>query len=151
MAKSKRKLVNYLKTSGLTRTYYLHVFAGGVAFCGIVMVYIMRQLSEILMWIATLPDMEMAAMMNDRLLTVAVLFFVTFFGFMVCTVFYMIVLGQRVGGPVVAICNYIQALKVGDYGQPRSLRKNDELTAIMNELNELAEVLKQKDLNGQRG
>lgn len=151
MAKSKRKFINYLKTSGLNQTYYLHVFAGGVAFCGIVMVYIMRQLSEILIWLATLPDLETAAVVNDRLMTVAVLFFVTFFGFMVCTVFYMIVLGQRVGGPVVAICHYIQALKVGDYGPPRSLRKNDELTAIMTELNELAEVLKQKDTSAQRG
>jgi hypothetical protein len=56
----------------------------------------------------------------------------------------MIVLGHRVGGPVVAICNYIQALKAGKYDAPRSLRKNDELTSIMQELNELAEILKKK-------
>ncbi len=145
MAKDQRKFSNYLKVSGLSKSYYLHMFAGGVAFLGIVMVYVSRLLNEVQAVVATLPDLEMVNGIQDRLLTVGVLFFLCFTAFMVSTVFYMIVLGQRVGGPVLAICSYIQELKKGNYDIQRSLRKNDELGAIMKELRELAEILKQKE------
>jgi nitrate/nitrite-specific signal transduction histidine kinase len=144
MAKDQRKVINYLKTSGLRRSYYLHIFAGGVAFLGIIVIYVSHLLAEVQNAVATIPDVELSTFAQDRLLAVAVLFFICFLGFLISTVFYMIVLGHRVGGPVVAICNYIQALKAGKYDAPRSLRKNDELVSIMNELNELAEILRKK-------
>lgn len=145
MAKDQRKVINYLKTSGLRRSYYLHIFAGGVAFLGGIVIYVSRLLNEVQSAVSAIPDVELANAASDRLLTIAVLFFISFLGFLFSTVFYMIVLGHRVGGPVVAICNYIQALKAGKYGEPRSLRKNDELTSIMNELNDLNEVLKKRN------
>lgn len=144
MAKDQRKVINYLKTSGLRRSYYLHIFAGGVAFLGIIVLYVSRLLNEVQNMVATIPDAELSNGVQDRLLTVAVLFFICFLGFLVSTVFYMVVLGHRVGGPVVAICNYIQLLKAGKYDEPRSLRKNDELVAIMQELSELAEILRKR-------
>lgn len=144
MAKDQRKIANYIKVSGLSRSYYLHIFAGGVAFLGIIMLYVSRLLSEVQDVIQTLPDPQMTATVEDRILAVAILFFVCFFAFMASTVFYMIVLGQRVGGPVVAICSYIQELKAGRYDVKRNLRKNDELQAIMDELRDLAAVLKEK-------
>ncbi len=144
MAKDQRKIANYLKVSGLSRSYYLHIFAGGVAFLGIIMLYVSSLLSEVQTVIQTLPDPQLTATVEDRILAVALMFFVCFAGFMASTVFYMIVLGQRVGGPVVAICSYIQELKAGKYDVKRSLRKNDELQAIMDELQDLAEVLKNK-------
>lgn len=144
MGKDQRKVINYLKTSGLRRSYYLHIFAGGVAFLGIILIYVSRLLNEIQNVVATIPDAELSYGVQDRLLTVAVLFFICFLAFIVSTVFYMIMLGHRVGGPVVAICTYIQSLKEGKYDPPRSLRKNDELTSIMQELGELAEILREK-------
>lgn len=148
MAKSQRKFINYLKTSGLTSTYSLHIFAGGVAFLGIIMIYTTSTLSEIQTVVAHSPDIEMVDEVNQRLLTVAVMFFLSFFMFLLSTVFYMVVLGQRVGGPVVAICDYIRSLKAGNYDAPRALRKKDELTAIMTELHDLAEVLKKNQPSG---
>lgn len=144
MAKDQRKIVNYLKVSGLSRSYYLHIFAGGVAFLGIIMLYVSHLLSEVQNAIQTLPDPVLTASVEDRILAVAVLFFICFFAFMASTVFYMIVLGQRVGGPVVAICSYIQELKAGKYDAKRTLRKNDELQMIMSELQDLADTLKTK-------
>lgn len=144
MAKDQRKIVNYLKVSGLSRSYYLHLFAGGVAFLGIIMLYVSRLLGEVQIVVQTIPDVNISAGVEDRILAVALLFFVCFAGFMASTVFYMIVLGQRVGGPVVAICSYIQDLKAGKFDSKRTLRKNDELHMIMDELQELAEILRQK-------
>ena len=151
MAKDQRKVINYLKTSGLRRSYYLHIFAGGVAFLGIIVIYVSRLLNEIQNVVAQIPDLEISNGVQDRLLTVAVLFFICFLGFLVSTVFYMIMLGARVGGPVVAICSYIQLLKAGKYHERRKLRKNDELVSIMDELTELAEILAKKNPSGQSG
>lgn len=145
MPANNRKIVNYLKVSGLSRSYYLHIFAGGVAFLGIIMIYVSRLLSEVQNVVQTLPDPTLTALVEDRILAVAVLFFICFAGFMASTVFYMIVLGQRVGGPVVAICSYIQDLKEGRYDVQRKLRKNDELQMIMEELQDLAKSLKNKN------
>ncbi len=144
MAKDQRKIANYLKVSGLSRSYYLHIFAGGVAFLGIILLYVSRLLSEVQTVVQNLPDPQMSANLEDRILAVAILFFVCFGAFLASTVFYMIVLGQRVGGPVVAICAYIEELKAGKFDVRRSLRKNDELQAIMDELQELAAILKKK-------
>lgn len=144
MAKDQRKIANYLKVSGLSRSYYLHIFAGGVAFLGIIMLYVSRLLSEVQNVVQTIPDPTLTASVEERILAVALLFFICFFGFMASTVFYMIVLGQRVGGPVVAICSYIEELKAGKYDGKRTLRKNDELQMIMSELQDLAEILKKK-------
>lgn len=142
--RDQRKFSNFLKTAGLSKSYYLHVFAGGVAFFGILMIYVSRLLSEVNQSVAGLPDSDLAALLQDRLFMVAVLIFICFISFLTCTVFYMVILGQRVGGPVVAICSYIRELKAGNFEAKRTLRKNDELTPILKELQELAEVLKAK-------
>ncbi len=144
MAKSQRKIGNYIKQAGLSKGYYLHIFAGGVAFLGILLTYASRLMNEINMVVATIPDAQVAGEIQDRLFMVAVIFFISFLAFMTSTVFYMIVLGQRVGGPVIAICAVIDQLKAGDYVVKRNLRKNDELVPIMNGLHELGAVLKEK-------
>ncbi|MBX3021738.1 MAG: hypothetical protein KF799_08695 [Bdellovibrionales bacterium] len=144
MSQDQRKLANYIKTSGLSKGYYLQLFAGGVACLGILMIYCSNLLSDAHSAAAAIPDVQTAGLLQDRIFTVAVLFFLSFAGFLGCTIFYLIVLGQRVGGPVIAICSYIQELKKGNYDVKRTLRKNDELGAIMSELQDLAESLKTK-------
>lgn len=142
MSKDQRKIANYIKMAGLSKGYYLHFFAGGIACIGILMAYSSRLLSEVNVVAGAIPDIAVANMLQDRIFTVAVLFFLSFAGFLACTVFYLVVLGQRVGGPVIAICSYIQELKKGNYDAKRALRKNDELGAIMDELKDLAATLK---------
>jgi hypothetical protein len=144
MGMEQRKVANYVKMAGLSKGYYLHVFAGGIAFLGILMAYASRLLGEVNSVAANIPDPMVSAILQDRLFLIAVIFFLSFFAFVTSTVFYMIVLGQRVGGPVIAICAYIQELQNGNYNAKRELRKNDELVPIMTELKILAEKLKTK-------
>ena len=143
MEKNQRKIQSYIKT-GLSRSYYLHLFAGGVAFLGILMVYAVQLLARVNVTLESLPDPDLSAALTSDISAITILFFVSFLGFLCCTVFYMIVLGHRVGGAGIAIERYIQQLKAGNYDTKRSLRKNDELGNIMNELHELAEILKKK-------
>ncbi len=120
------------------------MFAGGIAFLGLLMAYASRILAEVNAVALNIPDPGIAADLQDRLFLIAVIFFLSFFAFVTSTVFYMIVLGQRVGGPVIAICAYIQELQKGNYQAKRELRKNDELVPIMTELKILAEELAKK-------
>lgn len=143
MSKNQRKVKSMIKT-GLSKSYYLHLFAGGVAFLGILMAFAMQLLARVKVGLESLPDVELSASLTNDISAIAILFLISFLAFLCCTVFYMIVLGHRVGGPVIAICRYIQDLKEGNYNSTRSLRKNDELVPIMTELHELAEVLKKK-------
>ncbi len=144
MGIEQRRIANYVKMAGLSKGYYLHVFAGGVAFLGILLAYASRLLSEVNAAAATISDPVLSATLQDYLFMIALIFFLSFFAFVASTVFYMIVLGQRVGGPVIAICAYIQELQAGNYDVKRELRKNDELVPIMTELKILAETLKKR-------
>jgi HAMP domain-containing protein len=144
MGKEQRSIVNFFKTAGLSKNYYISVFAGGVAFVGILMTYASTQLSQVSAMSEYITDPHIAAAFQERLLTVALLFFVSFMFFVVSTVFYMIMMGQRVGGAIIAIVAYIGELKSGNYDAKRELRKNDELGAIMLALRELADSLKNK-------
>lgn len=145
MGMEQRRAANYVKMAGLSKGYYLHVFAGGVAFLAIMMAYASRLLSEVNAVAADIPDPMVATNLQDRLFMIAVIFFLSFFAFVTSTVFYLIVVGQRVGGPVIAICAYIQELQKGNYDAKRELRKNDELVPIMAELKILAAKLKEKN------
>ena len=54
-------------------------------------------------------------------------------------------MSHRVAGPQVAIMDYIEALKVGNYDYNRDLRSKDELAQIMEALKELGPVLKDRE------
>ena len=142
MGASQRKVLNYIKNAGLSKGYYLHILGGGVAFLVVLLSYASRLLGEINLVVSTIPDAGIIADVQDRLFMVTLIFFVSFFAFICSTVFYMIILGQRVGGPVIAICAYIDELKKGNYDVKRQLRKHDELIPVMNSLQELSEILR---------
>lgn len=144
MGKDQRKLSSYVKNAGLSKGYYLHVFAGGVGFLGVLVVYAAKLLRDVNLSVSGLGDLALAAAIQDRLFLVAALFFMSFLAFIASTVFYMIVVGQRVGGPAVGLTNYIRDLQNGKYDPPRPLRKNDELVEIHAELSRLAEILRSK-------
>ena len=138
---SQRKAENYFKTARLSRGYHLHVLIGGLAFVAVLLIYTSRTLAEINQLIATLPDRQLSGALSERVTTVAIVTFVSSFMFIIFTSIYVLVLGQRVGGPIVAICRYIRDIRAGTYDFNRQLRKNDELTPIMAELRDLARDL----------
>jgi nitrogen fixation/metabolism regulation signal transduction histidine kinase len=139
-----RRLKNYLQNTSLAKGHYLYVFAGAVSFLGVLTIYAAKIMNEVNVSLAGLGDLALAAAIQDRLFVVAVLFFVSFLTFVSCTAFFMIVIGQRVLGPVRALTSYIREMQSGKFDPPRPLRKNDELVEIHEELGRLAEVLRAK-------
>ncbi|NJL25965.1 MAG: hypothetical protein HC902_12900 [Calothrix sp. SM1_5_4] len=141
MSRNQRKLGNFFKSSKLSQGYHLHILSGGMVFIAILVIYAAKILTEVNVRVGMLPEPHIAAELQDNLMTVGLLFIVSFMIFVVCTTFYLIVIGHRVGGPVVAICSYIEELKKGNFSTRRALRKNDELIPIMTKLQELAAIL----------
>lgn len=138
---SQRRAENYFKTARLSRGYHVHVLLGGLAFVTVLLIFTSRTLGEINQLIATLPDHQLSTALSERVTTVAIVSFVSSFVFIILTSIYVLMLGQRVGGPIIAICRYIREIRSGTYDFSRQLRKNDELTPIMTELRELAREL----------
>ncbi len=137
-----RRAINYIRTAGLSKGYYLHVFGAGMTFMAILSVYAFKWISAVSTLTAAITTPELAASLHDQILTAFLLFFVCFLAFILAASFYILVLSHRVGGPIVAIVHYINELKRGNFEARRELRKNDELMPIMDELKDLAQVLK---------
>lgn len=144
---NQRRWLNYLRTAGLSKGYYLHLLAGGLALLGLLGVFASALVHEVSLVLLTIPDAELAATAQNRLLTISLLFFACFLGFVLCTVAYVALLSHRVGGPIVAIRQVIGELKKGNYDVRRKLRQNDELIPIMTELHELGQSLKSKNIS----
>jgi H+/Cl- antiporter ClcA len=75
-------------------------------------------------------------------------FHATLFGFVffiAFSFFFAVVMSHRIAGPQLAIKQYIEALKRGDYNCDRKLRPTDELVEVMDALKELAPILRERD------
>lgn len=142
--KNQRKLSNYIRSAGLFRGYYFVSLFAGVIVLGGLTAYASSLLGEVNAVVAEWPEPALAAGLQQRVLTAAVLFLIGFTVFVFFSAYYLIVLGQRVGGPLVAICAYIDELQKGNYSAKRTLRKNDELVQIMDKLHALARTLEEK-------
>jgi signal transduction histidine kinase len=137
-----RTIKNFLKASGSMRTKSAYWLAGGVAFVGVMVVYASQLLGQVYADVELATSPEIAASIQDRLFFVALVFFGSFVAFLASAVLYLLIIGERVGGPVVAICAYIEELRKGNFDHRRTLRDGDELGPIMDSLQALAETLK---------
>jgi hypothetical protein len=146
VSKNQRKIANFFRVSTLSKNYLLYFVVGGVAFLGIMLIYASRLLSDVNVALSTLPDANLAISMQDRVFIAVILIFISFLAYLVFTVSFITVMSHRVGGPIVAICNYIRELQKGNYSERRALRKGDELKPIMDELQSLASVLEKSTL-----
>lgn len=91
-----------------------------------------------------LTDFSTQSQINSLMFEVAGITLVGFVLFAMASFIFALMVSHRIAGPVLAILNYIDELKMGNYDFGRSLRPNDELTLIMDSLHELAPVLKEK-------
>jgi signal transduction histidine kinase len=141
MGAEQRSIRNYIKTAFQIRGFYFQIAASGIILVALLMTYsitVLNKVSDAL----TASDSREA---QQQLLMVAVMYGLSFVIYILCTLACMIVVGHRVGGATVAICNYIRALKRGDYNYGRTLRDGDELGQIMMELVDLSQQLKERE------
>ncbi|MEO0335861.1 MAG: hypothetical protein AAF202_05685, partial [Pseudomonadota bacterium] len=64
---------------------------------------------------------------------------------------FLTIMNHRIFGPVESLKDFIGHLRSGNYDPPkRSLREKDELVPLMDELNALADTLKERDFQSGR-
>lgn len=144
MDKNRRSIWNYMKAAKLSRSYHFHVLMMGIVLSSVLLAFGAQQLNEANMAAAALPESSLSLILQEKVTYLAGLFFAVFMTFVLCTAIYVFVFSQRVGGPIIFLCQYIDELKRGNYGKPRHLRKGDELGAILEKLNELADTLAER-------
>jgi len=89
---------------------------------------------------------QLSADLNMFLTEVLAINVLTFTGLVWVVLAFLTVMNHRIFGPVESLRDFIGHLKTGNYDPPkRALRSKDELVPLMDELNSLADALKEKD------
>jgi hypothetical protein len=146
VAEHKRDIRNFVinKPFQLRIAYYF--VALSLALIGLLMVFMNSYMGEIRIILANISGFPMQAQLdientlNHLVNTVYIFLFCS----VAVTVLYAIIISHRIAGPMLAIRAFIKNIKEGRYEDKRSLRPYDELTPIMDELHELADILKSK-------
>jgi len=92
-------------------------------------------------------DFEVQDRVNELMFESVQISFAGFSAFIIFSFIFALVVSHRIAGPVVAIRAYIAELKAGNYDYQRHLRPRDELKEIMEDLHELAPILRDKTGN----
>jgi signal transduction histidine kinase len=119
--------------------------SAGILIVAALMVLSTRVLNEINAELINNASTELAIYTSGRLQALTYIYLATILVSVLSSAFIMVFIGQRVGGPVVAIRAYIAELRKGNYDYGRKLRDGDELIEILEDLKGLAAELKKKN------
>lgn len=144
MSANNRRISNFLLTPRfqLKLTYYY--IAAGVSIIiatGNVVYYKMMVVQDI-MNNSVLTDFSAQSKITDQMFQIAQISLLGFVAFAITSFIFALLVSHRIAGPVLAITEFINELKKGNFDYGRKLRPNDELTIIMDNLHELNAVLK---------
>jgi hypothetical protein len=144
METSGRTWANYLNAAAGFIPYYKRIlWVSGLMLGGIMLVTV-SLLRRAFIDAEMMGESGLPADLRRSLTMIAVLYFSTIIFFTMGFMAYMIVVAQRIGGPMKAICKFIDELRRGNYEYRRNLRPNDELGPIIEQLNDLARHLKER-------
>lgn len=149
MSRKQRKLRNFLVTPKFQLKLSLYYIVSGLIIIGIVTALIYGKLMTVrdLMNSSPMMDFEVQNRVNELMLECVQISLLGFAAFILFSFLFALVISHRIAGPVVAIRAYIGQLKAGNYDYQRHLRPRDELMEIMDDLHELAPILKEKTNN----
>jgi len=146
MSRKNRKLKNLLITPRFQLKLSLYYIASGLVIIGAMFVLIYERLMTVrsMMNSGDVMDFEAQMEVNEIMFQIVEISLLGFVGFIISSFIFAVIISHRIAGPVVAICKFIEELKKGNYDYPRNLRPHDELVPIMDELHQLAPILKKK-------
>lgn len=146
MSRKQRKLRNLLVTPKFQLKLSLYYIASGLVIIGVMVAFIYNKLMTVreLMNSSPIMDFQVQTRVNELMFDIVQISLLGFAAFIIFSFVFALVVSHRIAGPVVAIRSYIAQLKAGNYEYKRHLRPYDELKEIMDDLHELAPVLKEK-------
>ena len=146
MSRNNRKISNFLLTPKfqLKLTYYFIAFGIAVIIStGSSIFYKMTVVCDI-MNNSVVTDFSSQTRISEHIFQMAEISLAGFVVFAIASFIFALMVSHRIAGPIVAITAYIDEMIKGNYTYGRTLRPNDELTLIMDNLHELNTVLKAK-------
>lgn len=146
MSRKQRKLRNLLVTPKFQLKLSLYYIASGLVIIGVMVAFIYSKLMTVrgLMNNSPIMNFQVQTRVNELMFDIVQISLLGFAAFIIFSFVFALVVSHRIAGPVVAIRAYIAQLKAGNYEYKRYLRPYDELNEIMDDLHELAPVLKEK-------
>ncbi len=142
--KYRRSLKNYLIDPNFQIKYAFYFAASGVAMMGVLFSMITYRLNQTMTEMASgaFDMMALESALSTIIYDVSFFCVIAFFLNIVFSFSFALFMTHRVAGASYVIENYIKELKAGDYSSDRTLRKSDDLQAIMVALRDLAAHLK---------
>lgn len=146
MSRKQRQLRNLLVTPKFQLKLSLYYIASGLVIIGVMVAFIYDKLMTVrdLMNNSPIMNFQVQTRVNELMFDIVQISLLGFAAFIIFSFVFALVVSHRIAGPVVAIRAYIAQLKSGNYEYKRNLRPYDELKEIMDDLHELAPVLKEK-------
>ncbi len=138
---NRRLRLNYFKAAAPTARYCAVIFVIAVLIFSGMLFYASHLLDEVSAAVGASPDHPVSLFVQGHLISMAMLVVGGFLLFLMTNLIVLMVIGERIGGPSIAIRAAIAQIKEGDYNIGRQLRPNDELHDIMNDLKDLAKTL----------
>ncbi len=148
VSRNDRKISNFLLTPRFQLKltyYYIGVGLAIIIATGATVFYKMTVIRDI-MNTSVVTDFAAQSKISEQMFFIAQTSLVGFVAFAMASFIFALMISHRIAGPVVAITDFINELKKGNYSYSRRLRPNDELTLIMDYLHELKTVLVDKQV-----
>ena len=141
-----RSLKNYLINPNFQIKYALYFATSGMAMMGLLFTLITSRLSDAVaaMGDSNLDSLGLESAISLLIFDVSLFCVIGFFLNIIFSFAFAIYMTHRVAGPGLVIERYIAEIKAGEYDSTRTLRKSDDLQAIMSALRDLAAHLKSK-------
>ena len=149
MSRNDRKISNFLLTHKFQLKltfYYIGVGVSIIAVTAGTVFYNMTLVRE-LMNNSVMTDFSSQSRITEYMFQVGQISMLGFSAFAIASFIFSLMISHRIAGPMVAIVAFIHELKKANLSYGRTLRPNDELTVIMDELHLLQAALKQQEQN----
>lgn len=145
-AKYTRSIKNFLIDPNFQIKYALYFAASGVAVMGALFALISIRLNEMVQKIVSInmTDIGLENSFSHLLYDITLFTLITFVANTIFSFLFAIYMTHRISGPAMVIERYIKEMTAGTYESHRTLRKSDDLQAVMAALRELAATLKAK-------
>lgn len=145
-AANRRSSRNLLIDPNFQVKYAFYFASSGLAVLGLLFTLIMTRLNRALeeMPVIAGDPMRLEGLLTSLIYDVSLFSLVAFLANAVFSFGFALYMTHRVAGAAFNIENYIKEMTAGNYTTDRTLRKSDDLQAVMAALRELASTLKSK-------
>ena len=145
-SKRDRKFKNYLLNPQMQLRITIYFMVLGLAIWGFMLALLHNQTQEVQSILANTSEVaiatqkEVAGILGDILKVASAFFLISLIGAFV----YGVIVSHRIAGPMFAATQLIKELRNGNYKARRQIRPYDELSPVIDELNQLAGDLEKK-------